>query len=317
MFGLSARAAAPRVARDREPSAGDPLVVRQQLDRSLHRGGSRPPAPGWYGLSRNQRRSSVEVITIATLAIIVACTIARSALSAKKSMKTKMIPALRKRTIQSGVGITPSAPCVRSARALSRSVALVEPLAVRGLLGRRARLDGLQRPEHGDAPRVVAVAERARLHLRPLLVHDRARVADELAREAVALGDGHELGRLELLRDDVRLVDGAAARGVEALEGEEDDEAEEHGEAGREDAEHPGRAIAVLEVAPLGRAPADEQHRGDGDDAHAPRRQRRPGEAHAVTARALPAAASSRRAARRAARRGRGSGPASAGRGRR
>jgi hypothetical protein len=64
----------------------------------------------------------VEVITTATLPIIVACTIARSPLSAKKSMKTKMIPALRKRTIHSATGITPSAPCVRSARASSRSV---------------------------------------------------------------------------------------------------------------------------------------------------------------------------------------------------
>ena len=62
------------------------------------------------------------MITTATLPIIVACTTARSPLSAKKSMKTKMIPAVRNRTIQSGVGITPSAPWVRSARALSRSV---------------------------------------------------------------------------------------------------------------------------------------------------------------------------------------------------
>ena len=51
----------------------------------------------------------MEVITTATLPIIVACTITRSALSAKKSMKTKMIPALRSRTIHSGIGITPSA----------------------------------------------------------------------------------------------------------------------------------------------------------------------------------------------------------------
>jgi len=62
------------------------------------------------------------VITIATLPVMVACTIARSPLSAKKSMKTKMIPALRKRTIQSAAGITPSAPCVRSFRAFWRSV---------------------------------------------------------------------------------------------------------------------------------------------------------------------------------------------------
>ena len=52
----------------------------------------------------------MEVITIATLPIIIACTIARSPLSAKNSMKPKMITALRNRTIQSADGITPSAP---------------------------------------------------------------------------------------------------------------------------------------------------------------------------------------------------------------
>ena len=54
--------------------------------------------------------------------IIVAWTKARSPLSAKKSMKTKMIPAERNSTIQSGTGITPSAPWVRSVRAVWRSV---------------------------------------------------------------------------------------------------------------------------------------------------------------------------------------------------
>ena len=65
--------------------------------------------------------SSVDEITIATPPIIVACTNARSALSAKYSMNTKMITALSTSTIQSGTGITPSAPWVRSARASSRS----------------------------------------------------------------------------------------------------------------------------------------------------------------------------------------------------
>ena len=43
------------------------------------------------------------------------------ALSAKSSMNRKRTIALMKSTIHSGGGITPSAPCVRSARALSRS----------------------------------------------------------------------------------------------------------------------------------------------------------------------------------------------------
>ena len=102
------------------------------------------------------------------------------------------------------------------------------------------------------------MAEGSRLHLRPFLVHDGARVADELAREAATHRDRHELGRLELLRDDLCLVLTAASRGVKAFEGKEDDEAQQHGKAGCEDAEHPGRAVAVLEVAPLRCPAADE-----------------------------------------------------------
>ena len=48
-----------------------------------------------------------------------ACTNARSPLSAKNSMKTKMRPALKNRTIHSGAGITPMAPGIRSAPAWS------------------------------------------------------------------------------------------------------------------------------------------------------------------------------------------------------
>ena len=144
---------------------------------------------------------------------------------------------------QRGRDHTLGAVCAVGARALAVGP-LVEPLAVGGLLGGRARLDRLQRMEHGDAPRVVPLAQGACIHLRPFLVHDRARVADELT------------------RDDLRLGHGTAARGVEALEREEDDEAEEHCEAGREHAEDAGRAVPVLEVASLGSPPADEQHRG-------------------------------------------------------
>ena len=48
-----------------------------------------------------------------------------------------------------------------------------------------------------------------------------------------------------------------------AGEGEEDDKPEQHREAGGEHAEEAGRAVAVVEVAALGRAAADEQHRRD------------------------------------------------------
>jgi hypothetical protein len=99
-----------RVARDLEAATGDPRLTLEKLERPLHGHRVQSPKPAAVRGSRNQRRSRVEVITIATLPIIVACTISRSALSAKKSMKTKMIPALTNSTIQSGSGITPSAP---------------------------------------------------------------------------------------------------------------------------------------------------------------------------------------------------------------
>ena len=141
--------------------------------------------------------------------------------------------------------------------------ALVEPLRVRRLLGGGPRLDGPERAERGDTPWIDRVAEGARLHLRPLLVDHRPRVADELAGEARANGDREELRRLELLRHDLRLRLGAATRGVEALEREEDDEPEEHGEPGREHAEDAGGAVAVLEVASRRSSAANEQHRRD------------------------------------------------------
>jgi hypothetical protein len=66
---------------------------------------------------------------------------------------------------------------------------------------------------------------------------------------------------------------GAAARGVVALEGQEDDEPRQQREAGGEDAEHPGSAVAVREIAPVRRAASYEEHRRDrdgrdGDDDH-------------------------------------------------
>ena len=108
----------------------------------------------------------------------------------------------------------------------------------------------------------------------------RTRVADELAREAGTHRDGEELGRLELLSDDLRLRLGAASRGVEALEREEDDEPEEHGEPGREDAEDSGGAVPVLEVASRGGPAANEQHRRDRDRRDRRNDQAGPEEAH-------------------------------------
>jgi hypothetical protein len=89
---------------------------------------------------------------------------------------------------------------------------------------------------------------------------------------------------LELLRHDRRLVLGAGARGVVALEREEDDEAEHHGEPGRDHTKHSGRAVAVLEVAALGRRPAHEQHHADRHGAGQDHDQAGPEKAHVITA---------------------------------
>ena len=197
-----------------------------------------------------------------------------------------MIPAERNSTIQSGTGITPSAPWVRSERADLAVGRLVEPLAVRRLLGRCLRLDALQRLEHRDAPRVDQVRGVAGAHLRPLAVRRRCgrnrRAHPTAAARAAA---GRSCAVWNCWATTCRLVLGAGARGVVALEGEEDDEPEHHGEPGRDHAEHAGCAVAVLEVAALGRRPADEQHRADRHGAGQDHDQAGPEKAHVVTAR--------------------------------
>ena len=83
--------------------------------------GSRPPTPRWNGLSSPLSSSSSTVITATTDPISMPCTTARSPLSAKNSMYTKITPAMKKSTIQSWAGITPTAPWMRSSRASSRA----------------------------------------------------------------------------------------------------------------------------------------------------------------------------------------------------
>jgi hypothetical protein len=90
------------------------------------------------------------VITTATLPIIVACTITRSPLPAKKSMKPRMTRALGSSTIQSGGRDHTFGTVHAVGTRIFAFLALVEPFAVGRLLGRRARLDGLQRAEQGN-----------------------------------------------------------------------------------------------------------------------------------------------------------------------
>src|SRR4051812_22129744 len=126
---------------------------------------------------------------------------------------------------------------------------LVEPLAVGGLLGRRAWLGSLQLLHHGDAPWVPRRRERAGLHPRPLLVHDVSGVADELAGEDASYVRREKLCCFELLVDDLRLGFRAAARRVETLESQEDHEADQHRKAGCNHTEDPRGTVAVLEIA--------------------------------------------------------------------
>ena len=63
---------------------------------------------------------------------------------------------------------------------------LVEVLRERRLLRRGPRLGPPEAAEHGHPPRVQRVVERPRLHPRPFLVHDAARVTHELARKSLA-----------------------------------------------------------------------------------------------------------------------------------
>ena len=63
----------------------------------------------------------MEVITATTVPMSMPWTTARSPLSAKNNMNTKIRPALKNRTSHSGEGITPTAPWIRSLRAASRA----------------------------------------------------------------------------------------------------------------------------------------------------------------------------------------------------
>jgi hypothetical protein len=143
---------------------------------------------------------------------------------------------------------------------------LVEPLGVRGLLAGAGRVHEPQGPEERYGPRVDRVAALSILHSRPLLVHDRARVADDLPRQAIAHTIRQKLCGLELLHHGERFGFPATARLVVALKGEKDDEAGEDRKTTRQHAEHPRSAIAVLEAAALRRPAPDQQHRRDSRD---------------------------------------------------
>ena len=75
----------------------------------------------------------------------------------------------------------------------------------------------------------------------------------------------------------------AGARLVVAREREEDDEAEEQREPGRQHSEDTGRAVAVVEEAVLGRPAANKEERRNRDRGHGGHDQESPDDVHGVT----------------------------------
>src|SRR4051812_18121138 len=107
------------VARNVDRTDGARLLLQERA-RVVHGGGLEAATADVRVIEEPQQKQQRRTMT-ATPRIIIACTTAPSPLSAKKSIYASRITALRKSTIHNGVGITPSAPCVRSARASSRS----------------------------------------------------------------------------------------------------------------------------------------------------------------------------------------------------
>ena len=85
-------------------------LLVEDADRALHRDGPEAADAGVVRIVEEPQEQQRRRDHDRHAAHHRACTTARSALSAKNSMKKKMIAAVRNRTIQSGIGITPSAP---------------------------------------------------------------------------------------------------------------------------------------------------------------------------------------------------------------
>ena len=133
---------------------------------------------------------------------------------------------------------------------------LAHPPVVGGLRRRRAGVDRRDRRKHLDPPGVDLVTQGPVLEGVPLGPDHRTCVAGQLTGE-LGTGAGQELRRLDLLRHDGRLGLGTRARLVIGRERQEDDEAEQHGEARGQDPEDTRRPVTVGEVAALRRTPSD------------------------------------------------------------
>ena len=116
------------------------------------------PSPSWNGVSSDLITSRVATITATTRSDQETLTTARSPLSAKNSVKTRITAAMKKSTIQSGGrnhALGAVDPVV--ARLLPRR-GLLEPLVVRGLFCVRLGVDRLERPEERATPQGLIVS---------------------------------------------------------------------------------------------------------------------------------------------------------------
>jgi hypothetical protein len=91
--------------------------------------------------------------------------------------------------------------------------------------------------------------------------------------ERALRGRAEVLGGVEERERRERLVPGVRAGALVALEREQEDEADDHGEGRAADRERPRRALAVMEVAAVRGPLADPEHRPshrgvEGDDDH-------------------------------------------------
>ena len=210
-----------------------------QREGPLHRVGCSRPTPSPCGWSKNTSSSSSSVITTVTLPISSA--LRHRALGAVGEEQHvdedhrgdhEEDDPQRRRDDPLG-SVHPVDP------RLLPVGRLVHPSVVRRLLGRRAGSTPRRWSGTSRTPRVDRVAEAAARQGVPLGAGHGPCVAGQLAGELLAASSGQELGRLDLLGHDRRLVLRARPRRVVGGERQEDDEAEQHGEAGGEDAEDP------------------------------------------------------------------------------
>ncbi len=124
-------------------------------------------------------------MTAITEPTIMAWTTARSALSAKNSMKTKITAVMKNRTTHRLPGMTPTAPWMRSDRACSRSAGVVTATCRRRSARRRSCGSvAFSVLNSADAPGIRRVHRLLVRGRQPWpLVHDETRVTDKLVSE--------------------------------------------------------------------------------------------------------------------------------------